>query len=419
MQKRIFAMLNSEEFSDLANYYERPTYLDILGVSRKEVVHSNFLGWLFDSKSNHTLGDYAVRKLLEVCYDYLPQKIQGLVAMGKYEISNLNVSREIKTDNSGILDIFMNFNLVKEDDTSEKLYIIIENKIESQEHDEQTLKYQQWWENSDLKDENVLMLYLTPQLEETLSSNRFIKVSYTDLSNRILKYCEMKETNPIAKYLISDYICCLSQPSVSASNGDDTTHTILAVSDAVKEKVEKLVNMYDEEIRYIINGLVSRDDKFINDVYQARVVTFKGIFYIMLEITNDTTLIESINSIMFNKIKKVEFNNRIYQTYGRKRNSIGYLVRFMIEKYAQDNDVTFEELKTILNSKEWLSPWVDELISKSIPNDPERFYMQEEDKVTLKDCNIYVARYWIYDDALKMAQLLKQDIKVLNGYYNE
>ena len=91
----------------------------------------------------------------------------------------------------------------------------------------------------------------------------------------------------------------------------------------------------------------------------------------------------------------------------------------MIEKYAQDNDVTFEELKTILNSKEWLSPWVDELISKNIPNDPECFYMQEEDKVTLKDCNIYVARYWIYDDALKMAQLLKQDIKVLNGYYNE
>ena len=118
MQKRIFAMLNSEEFNDLANYYERPTYLDILGVSRKEVVHSNFLGWLFDSKSNHTLGDYAVRKLLEVCYDYLPQNIQGLVAMGNYEISNLNVSREIKTDNSGILDIFMNFDLAKDDNTS-------------------------------------------------------------------------------------------------------------------------------------------------------------------------------------------------------------------------------------------------------------------------------------------------------------
>lgn len=419
MQKRIFTMLNSEEFNNLVNYYERQTYLDILGVSRKEVVHSNFLGWLFDSKSNHTLGDYAVRKLLEVCYDYLPQNIQGLVAMGNYEISNLNVSREIKTDNSGILDIFMNFDLFKDDNTSEKLYIIIENKVESQEHDEQTLKYQQWWENSDLKNENVLMLYLTPHLGETLSSNRFIEVSYTDLSNRILKYCEMKEINSIAKYLISDYICCLSQPSVSASNGDDTTHTILTVSDVVKEQVEKLVNKYEEEIGYIINGLVSRDDKFINDVYQARVVTFKGIFYTMLEITNDKTLIEKINSIMFNKIKKIEFNNRIYQTYGRKRNSIGYLVRFMIEKYAQDNDVTFEELKIILNSKEWLSPWVDELISKNVPNDPEHFYMQEEDKVTLKDCNIYVARYWIYDDALKMAELLKQNIKVLNGYYNE
>lgn len=419
MQKRIFAMLNSEEFNDLANYYERPTYLDILGVSRKEVVHSNFLGWLFDSKSNHTLGDYAVRKLLEICYDYLSQNIQRLVAMGNYEINNLNVSREIKTDHSGILDIFMNFNLVKGDNTSEKLYIIIENKVESQEHDEQTRKYQQWWENSDLKNENVLMLYLTPQLEETLSSNRFIKVSYTDLSNRILKYCEMKETNPIVKYLISDYICCLSQPSVSTSNGDDTIHTILAVSDAVKEKVEKLVNKYDEEIRHIVNGLVSREDKFIHDVYQSRVVTFKGIFYTMLEITNDKTLIENINAILFNKTKQIEFHNRIYQTYGRKRNSIGYLVRFMIEKYAQDNDVTFEELKTILNSKEWLSPWVDELISQSIPNDPEHFYMQEEDKVTLKDCNIYVARYWIYDDALQMAQLLKQDIKVLNGYYNE
>lgn len=419
MQKRIFSMLNSEEFNDLVNYYEHPTIFGILGVSRKEVVHSNFLGWLFDSRSSHTLGDYAIRKLLEVCYDYLPKNIQELVAMGNYEINNLNVSREIKTDNSGILDILIHLDLFTKSNNSEKLYIIIENKIESLEHDEQTFKYQQWWENNELKGENVLMLYLTPNLEEDLSSNRFIKVSYTDISNRILKYCKMKETNPIAKHLITDYICCLSQPSVSVGNRDDMTHTILAISDDVKEKVEKLINKYNEEIKYVINGLINRNDKFINNIYQSRVLTFKGIFYIMLEITNDRTLIDNINSIMFNKTKKIEFDNKKYQTYGRNHNSIGYLILSMIKKYAKDNDITFEELKSILNSKEWLSPWVDELISKSVPNVPEHFYMQEEDKVELKDCDIYVARYWIYDDVLKMAQLLNQNIKILNGYYNE
>lgn len=43
MEKELFELLNSKEFNILSGYYEKPTYLGFLGVSRKEVVHSNFL----------------------------------------------------------------------------------------------------------------------------------------------------------------------------------------------------------------------------------------------------------------------------------------------------------------------------------------------------------------------------------------
>ena len=119
-----------------------------------------------------------------------------------------------------------------------------------------------------------------------------------------------------------------------------------------------------------------------------------------------------LDKILNNKIVKIVYNSKEYRPYGKNKNSIGYLVRDMIENYVKENKVTHENLLNILNREQWISPWVDELVTSGMPKDPDHFYMSENDMVKLSDCKIYVARFWTSDDAIEMAKLLNQNITV-------
>ena len=117
--------------------------------------------------------------------------------------------------------------------------------------------------------------------------------------------------------------------------------------------------------------------------------------------------------MQFAKIKKFEFNNQTYQLYGTKGNSISYLIRDMIQEYAHNTGVSFEELKEKISSKVWLSPYLDEIISTTVPKHPEHFFMSEKDKIQLSNGNIYVAKFFHPNDVIEIAKLLGSEIKVL------
>ena len=108
----------------------------------------------------------------------------------------------------------------------------------------------------------------------------------------------------------------------------------------------------------------------------------------------------------------IEFNTIEYKSHGTNHNSWSYLVRDMIANYASDNEVSLNELKTLLNSKVWISPLTDEVISENVPPNQDSFYMREEEKVQLSDCTVYVAKFDLARDAIEVAKLLNQEIKI-------
>ena len=70
--KKYLDLTNSKEYIELYNYYQKSTFMDILGVSRQENPHSSFWRWLLDSSSNHEIGDFPLRKFIEtVCFTYV------------------------------------------------------------------------------------------------------------------------------------------------------------------------------------------------------------------------------------------------------------------------------------------------------------------------------------------------------------
>ena len=61
LNKNLTRLVNSASYKQLKDFYEKRSSLDILGISRKEYVHSNFLYWLLNDKSNHKLGTLPVK----------------------------------------------------------------------------------------------------------------------------------------------------------------------------------------------------------------------------------------------------------------------------------------------------------------------------------------------------------------------
>ena len=68
----IFKFRNDVYTLRLEKYYSAPSYSEILGVSRKESSHSNFLAWLLNDKESHSLSDFPMRKFLEILVSHCP-----------------------------------------------------------------------------------------------------------------------------------------------------------------------------------------------------------------------------------------------------------------------------------------------------------------------------------------------------------
>ena len=70
--KKYLDLTNSKEYIELYNYYQKATFMDVLGVSRQENPHSSFWRWLLDNSSNHEMRDFPLKKFIEtVCFSYV------------------------------------------------------------------------------------------------------------------------------------------------------------------------------------------------------------------------------------------------------------------------------------------------------------------------------------------------------------
>ena len=96
---------------DMKDFYERKSSLDILGISRKEYAHSNFLYWLLNDKSNHKLGTLPLKYLLTSCLkikgidtnttksNIFPIDLIDYISTYKFKVEELKILKSLK--NSG------------------------------------------------------------------------------------------------------------------------------------------------------------------------------------------------------------------------------------------------------------------------------------------------------------------------------
>lgn len=226
-----------------------------MGVSRREISHSGFIGWLLNNTESHNLGDFPIRKFLDIVLKFSNDKLKkntdiyNSFVTEDYEIERVNVEREKAINKVGRLDIFIELTLLIFD-KQRNVKLIIENKVESKENTDQTNSYFSHF-NSLLKEgEIIIYIYLTPistleliELEEPeCNCKEFIQINYQSLVDYLIEPALNQNISSRTKNILTEYLKSLSQPSIDDEIDGHKQELIMALGNEERKLLSSFWN---------------------------------------------------------------------------------------------------------------------------------------------------------------------------------
>lgn len=250
--------------------------LDIYGIARSETHHSKFLAWLFNPNESHNTGELALRKLLNIAvrrgveqknqsedFLWVKKRVLTSASLSSTSTSNVQVLTESyveaqgKKGAKGRIDILIqNVEL-----GTEPINIVIENKIYSNEHDEQTTTYFEGINKKFPKPKNInIFLYLTPKPNwempkedgPSCTCKDFIEINYQDILTEVLTSILEEPISSATRVAIEDYIHCITSPSIHSKN-----YNSMATDKETNEMLKKFWDANEELILAAINAFAN------------------------------------------------------------------------------------------------------------------------------------------------------------------
>jgi len=242
---------NNKELAELEKFFEKFNIFDCLKLTRAEIRHSNFLGWLLDPKETHGLNDYFLKEFLKkILYGNKSFKdidnTPSIFDIDIWDMSNVEVKRE-----SEYIDIL----IVDEDN---KFILVIENKIDTGQHDDQLERYAIFI-REEYPDDNYKKLYIYLKPEQEKVEKPFVHISYDvvqDTLNLLLEHKKDKMSNEILM-AIGHYKEIIERDIMKK---DDIKNICRSIYRNHKQAID-LINQYNTsintEIMDILNDIVT------------------------------------------------------------------------------------------------------------------------------------------------------------------
>ncbi len=289
IRRDIFKFRNDINKQYLEEYYNAPSYAEILGVNRKEIHHSNFLAWILNDNASHSLSKYPIKKFLEVLVKHC-KKFQysrnkeffDAIVTDDISFSSLAIEREKNLNKSGRLDLYVETKSTFKNNT---IRLIIENKVQSKENEDQTLRYFEYFEQNKREKEINIYVYLTPisgidlveLVEPECICKEFIQINYQALVDSMLQPILNRNINDKVEMIITDYLQALSQPSIDSGN-DLKQGLIMAIGNEERELLNKF---WKNNQKLILTALyaISSDpyqEKDVRDVIKDAIGKISG-----------------------------------------------------------------------------------------------------------------------------------------------
>jgi len=206
MERHLKMLVLDDDFNSIQSLVnEEINLMSILRVENKELQHSNLLAWLFSPNESHGLGEYFIKEFIKLYYkgnNYqdLGNETSGLSVFDfvRMDFDDLEIKREHKNIDLLLLS------------RSNRLCIVIENKIFSQERDGQLLKYKKFIETDFQDYQHKIFIYLTlfdQEISEP-ASEIYVQITYQHIKEILSSIIDGDRisVNRNTQFVLSQYL---------------------------------------------------------------------------------------------------------------------------------------------------------------------------------------------------------------------
>lgn len=255
-ENELKTLILDEDFTRIQSLVnEEVNLMDILGVSNKELPHSNFLAWFFNANESHNLGDYALKEFIKIYFqenqlsDLGSKSSLSVFDFALMDFQDLEVRREHK-----------NIDLILISPKNE-LCIIVENKIKSTEQNNQLIRYKKYIETESVYKNFKYKIYIYLSLDnQQIDNEDYIEINYENIIKLIDRLLSNQKINIAdkTKFVFQQYLQTLK----SMTNQNEQIEII------AKNLYNKYKSAFDLVFKYASpedNGEVWNKIKFLVD----------------------------------------------------------------------------------------------------------------------------------------------------------
>ena len=191
-------LIDNPELDRLEGLLSEFNLFETLNITQVEVRHSNVLAWLMDPRSNHGIGSYFLQQFLKIFVSENKSALSDVFTVFDAELlnfSDVEILREW-----GNIDIVL---MIR--DGSNKIALVIENKIKSVEHSNQLQRYREIVEK-EFSDYKRIYMYLAPD-NLPPSDDNWLCFNYSSIAKTIddLLLYRRDSLNEMVAEFISQY----------------------------------------------------------------------------------------------------------------------------------------------------------------------------------------------------------------------
>ena len=209
-------VIDNADLEALEDKLRQFNIFEAIGMQKQEVRHSTFLAFLLDPQQPHGLGDDFLKKFLQRALLRTSNVATPINAVSLHLMDLDDTLVERERSNIDVL-------LVNE---AAQLTVIIENKVDTGEHDNQLERYFQIIQRQ-YPGWDILALYLT--IDGSLPSHsHYLPLSYADVANVVESLVVSRETvlGPDVRTLMHHYVQMLRRNLVSDAELDNLCRRI-------------------------------------------------------------------------------------------------------------------------------------------------------------------------------------------------
>lgn len=439
MLKAIKDFYNDDDFKQVKQFYGRTTVFDILKIQRFEIRHSAFICWLLDVTASHDLGEEPLKKFLRTAVekadcdwmDLQYPDVRNILIVGDYTVSGFSIKTERKvetSDKSGRIDVYVEFCIKDSNDEEKKVKVIIENKVWTEVHDDQTKTYK-----DGTKADVVIGVFLSPGTSEKkqeilpgeTDSFRYSRVTYQDLMENVLEPLQNEEMAAETAMLLRDYIVNLGKP---AKEDDEKLDTVMATPVKIQNMLSRLYMSHRNLlVMALYSGSEKNDEKYKKKIIEGDKelgLIDDEIYAIDKDNKDALTRFFKANKMYlqlifrYNGIDDPEYINAwsvllgialsrelsIFRFDGKEIKGKSILVHTIIHKYLQDNrEITIDELHKLFEDKLPRLHNGGHVVDRykeaiKIPDDKKKgggnYYTDEDKRLDVNGEKLVVWKYW-------------------------